>query len=323
MRKAFTNLFLNLLLFLSLYIDFIRATRIAEIYNKLDNTTSKLHKSGPSIGLKKKAPYHKVTQKFAQISGQFINKQDQIDAERKLMLSHLNRHVLTLKELSHKLSQLDKNLLEQVCQVRFKSLKKRLLNISYRERVESFKTKNRKLATLIAKQDDSYKSSTYSTLLINLSSNELTSDEINQFKFGLHYSFVDKNKNIKKHLAANFESLADKITENLDSHKREDFHEFLRAYVDIFTKNVYATTDYTYKHLKRIIKDPNLAVVSGDKESCVVIMNKSDYQNKMQQRINDGIRDGIYKVTVDNTLDDLKTFKRFLYRKFLWEVRTL
>ena len=42
-------------------------------------------------------------------------------------------------------------------------------------------------------------------------------------------------------------------------------------------------------------------MVSGDKESCVVIMNKSDYQNKMQQMINDGIRDGIYKVTVDNT----------------------
>ena len=53
-------------------------------------------------------------------------------------------------------------------------------------------------------------------------------------------------------------------------------HEFLRAYVDIFTKNVYATTDYTYKHLKRIIKDPNLVVVSGNKESCVVIMNKSE-----------------------------------------------
>ena len=45
-------------------------------------------------------------------------------------------------------------------------------------------------------------------------------------------------------------------------------------------------------------------------------MNKSDYQNKMQQMINDGIRDGIYKVTVDNTLGDLKTFKSFLYRNF-------
>ena len=45
-------------------------------------------------------------------------------------------------------------------------------------------------------------------------------------------------------------------------------------------------------------------MVSGDKESCVVIMNKSDYQNKMQQMMNDGIGDGFYKVTVENTLDD-------------------
>ena len=132
----------------------------------------------------------------------------------------------------------------------------------------------------------------------------------------MHYSFVDKSKNIKKHLAANFESLADKITENLDSHKREDFHEFLRADVDIFTKNVYATTDYTYKHLKRIIKDPNLVVVSGNKESCAVILNKSDYQNKMQQMINDRICDDMYKVTADNTLNDRKTFKSFLSRNF-------
>ena len=57
-------------------------------------------------------------------------------------------------------------------------------------------------------------------------------------------------------------------------------------------------------------------MVSGDKESCVVIMNKSDYQNKVQQMINDWIRDGIYKVTADNTLDDLKTFQSFLYHNF-------
>ena len=71
------------------------------------------------------------------------------------------------------------------------------MNILYRERLDLFKTKNRKLATLIAKQDDSYKSSSYSTPLINISSIVLTSDEINQFKFGLHYGFVDKNKSSK------------------------------------------------------------------------------------------------------------------------------
>ena len=57
-------------------------------------------------------------------------------------------------------------------------------------------------------------------------------------------------------------------------------------------------------------------MVSGDKESRVVIMNKSDYQNKLQQIINDAISDGIYKVTADNTLDDLKTCTSFLYRNF-------
>ena len=61
----------------------------------------------------------------------------------------------------------------------YKTLKKWLLTILYFERLVSFKTKNRKLATLIAKQGDSYKSSTYSTPLIDLSSAELTSDEIN------------------------------------------------------------------------------------------------------------------------------------------------
>ena len=125
-----------------------------------------------------------------------------------------------------------------------------------KDRLDSLKTKNKKSATLIAKQDTSFKSSTYSTPLINLLSIELTSDEINQFK-----------------------------------------EWFVK-------KNVYSTTDYTYIHLKRIIKDPNLVVVSGDKERYVVILNKSDYWNKMQQTINGGIHDGIYKVTVDNTLVD-------------------
>lgn len=80
------------------------------------------------------------------------------------------------KELTHELRQLEN----------YKILNKRLLNTLYRERLASFKTKSRKLATLTAKQGDIYKSSTYSTLLINLSSTELTSNEINQFKFGLH-----------------------------------------------------------------------------------------------------------------------------------------
>ena len=127
-----------------LFTHFILTTRIAKIYNKLNNTTSKLHKSASSIGIAKNALHCQVSH------DQFINKQDRIDTEWKLTLWNLNRHVLTLKKLTHKLSQIDNNLLEQVCHVLYQISKKRLVNVC-REGLDSFKTKNRKFAILTAK----------------------------------------------------------------------------------------------------------------------------------------------------------------------------
>ena len=43
-----------------------------------------------------------------------------------------------------------------------------------------------------------------------------------------------------------------------------------------------------------------MEVVSGDKESCVVLMNKTGYQYKLQKMVDDGIKNGIYKVAEDN-----------------------
>ena len=50
--------------------------------------------------------------------------------------------------------------------------------------------------------------------------------------------------------------------------------------------------------------------------ACVVVMRKTDYINKMQGMIDDGIVNGIYKVAEDKTLTNLKHFKDFLYRNF-------
>ena len=52
-------------------------------------------------------------------------------------------------------------------------------------------------------------------------------------------------------------------------------------------------------------------------------MNKSDYQNKMHHMINDRIRAGIYKVTVDNTLNDLKTSYNGKYEHYEKMLKTL
>ena len=60
----------------------------------------------------------------------------------------------------------------------------------------------------------------------------------------------------------------------------------------------------------------NLVVLSGDKESCVVLIGKTDYQDKLQNMVDYGIKIGIYKVAEDNTPKDLKLFKSFLYRTY-------
>ena len=61
----------------------------------------------------------------------------------------------------------------------------------------------------------------------------------------MDYCFVDINKDSQKFLAANVESLADSVKDNIDNKNLEHFHEFLRDYTDIFTNNIYVAKDYT------------------------------------------------------------------------------
>ena len=84
----------------------------------------------------------------------------------------------------------------------------------------------------------------------------------------------------------------------------------------MFTKNIYATYDNTYKKLKRIINNLNIAAVSGDKESCIVIMNRNDYFKKLQHMIDEGIQNGVFIAAEDRTLENLQLFRSFLYRNF-------
>ena len=87
----------------------------------------------------------------------------------------------------------------------------------------------------------------------------------------------------------------------------EPFYSDVIFIISKFVKlfDIYATKDFTYKNLKNIIKDENIAVLSGDKDCSIVIMQKNDYNKKLQQMIDEGIRNRIYTPTEDNTLNDL------------------
>ena len=72
---------------------------------------------------------------------------------------------------------------------------------------------------------------------------------------------------------------------------------------------------YSRPWLNRLTKNKNIAI-SADKEPCTVILNKTDYVNKVIAMISEGISKGTYVKTVDSTHKDLKHFQDFLYRHF-------
>ena len=54
------------------------------------------------------------------------------------------------------------------------------------------------------------------------------------------------------------------------------------------------TEDHTYNNLKQLIKSKTLCVLSGDKNSCVILMNKQDYIQKLEAML-EGIKRGTYE----------------------------
>ena len=53
----------------------------------------------------------------------------------------------------------------------------------------------------------------------------------------------------------------------------------MRAYTDIFTNYIFATKDYTCHNLKDIIRDKDLVLLRGNRDSSVIVMDRIDYNN--------------------------------------------
>ena len=151
----------------------------------------------------------------------------------------------------------------------------------------------------------------YKVPIINLSSHQLTETKYRQLKFGLNHSFINKDKNVKKDIATHMEPLV----YILHRKNQKTFNQKTSTnYNDIFAKNVLNSEDFTCKNLKSLKQDENIVIILGDKDSRVVIMDKSDYIQKLEDMIEEGISKGTYEGMNDTTLQDLKRFQDFLYR---------
>ena len=76
----------------------------------------------------------------------------------------------------------------------------------------------------------------------------------------------------------------------------------------ILLLKMYAVTCNNSKSLSNLINNKNIVILAADKETCTVILNRTDYQNKVNNMINEGITEGKYIETVEHT------HKGFLFR---------
>lgn len=94
---------------------------------------------------------------------------------------------------------------------------------------------------------------------------------------------------------------------------KDEFYEFVGEYTDILTNNINNTKYHTCNNLKQLIKK-NLCVLLG--ASCVIIMNKQDCIQKLEDMLHDDIKRGTHVRSPDTTKQDLETFQGFLYLNF-------
>ena len=125
----------------------------------------------------------------------------------------------------------------------------------------SLQTKNKKLKRLIDLKVKNSNINNFSVPVINLSSHVLTGKEHNNLKYDLKYCFIDRNKNVKKYVSAELETLTQQTSDFVEPEKLEKYHEILRAYADIFSSNIYNSKDYTYHDLKSLIKNKDIKVL--------------------------------------------------------------
>ena len=114
----------------------------------MKKTLSKLHKPSSSTAFIKKALYKNVTPTFAKVKWQFLNGNVKLIVKKNLMKSHLNKHFNDIRDLRLEYNTVKDKLEGEIgpifTDIMLKSISKSLL----RERLESFRTKNKKLFKL-------------------------------------------------------------------------------------------------------------------------------------------------------------------------------
>ena len=120
--------------------------RIVEYYSKLYWLTIKLHNTAARIGFKKEALYAHITPVFAQINEQSVNDEEKHQAVRRLMLSHVWKHVKCLKDMTKEHHEISGKLMTITRRLIFKCLLNKIIWTSKRKSMGLLLTRTKEWA---------------------------------------------------------------------------------------------------------------------------------------------------------------------------------
>ena len=286
---------------------------VAKTYYELRNKTYKLQRTASSIGFINKALSNNVTPTFAKVTGNMSSEHARKKDEKVNMRIQQNEHHRTIRETIIQQQTIQEKIRAHYGYKMFKLINHLVTSSLRSENIKQLQTKNKKLFHLTKKHNNVHHVK-HSIPILNLSSEDIDTTSLK--KTGLDYSFIDKNKFIKREITVEMETLSNTINKNVRPEEKEILHEFLRASTNNFTHNVYQTKDKTFKSLSKLRDNDNIVLLAGDKDSSIVIIDKTEYTNNIDNMINDGIDNLKYTRTEDATLTNLHNFQQFLYRNF-------
>ena len=160
-----------------------------------------------------------------------MNINDRYKSEKRIILSQLHDHVRSNKLLIKKPYLLNK--LKQ----EWGAL---LITALYYDIIRHCNKNKKRVPSELISYLKTTPISNYKVPIINLSDYKLSEVDRKQLQLDLEYSFVNKNRDLKKNLAVNLDTIERQTSPFVDQINLEDFHESLQVYTDIFIKKVHA-----------------------------------------------------------------------------------
>jgi len=155
--------------------------------------------------------------------------------------------------------------------------------------------------------------------IVNLTNLSLNEAEVKLLSKGLEFGIFPKFLNLID-VQAEFEALFQQVAPHLDNNKEKiKFKGLLHSSYSDFTNNFFfnkRTDKYFSKHdhdiLTKFSKLKNIVISKADKGNTLVLMYKSDYNDKMYNILNDNSK--FKKVNEDTTRDRHGKFQGWLWR---------